>query len=181
MLRSTEKTTLDDPLRCQNINAAGNPCLNKALPGCKNCSACGGAVEIRAQENQRVRTYRLAKFQARMDELVEHPHIKSLRDEIAILRIMLEERLNSLNTPIEIMAHTHTIADLISKIEKTVTSCHKLEKSMGEYLDKNTIIQLGMEMVQIITKHVDDTKAIDNIANDVSDLIGRTIESNEEI
>ena len=180
MLQPTEKVKMDDPLRCQNTNAAGNPCQNKALPNCTYCSACGGARQQVVQENQRIRTYRLAKFQARMDELTDDPGLKSVRDEIAILRIILEERLNSLKTPMEIVAHTHTIADLTVKIEKLVSSCHKLEKSTGEYLDKNTIIQLGMEIVQIITKHVDDGKAIDNIATELSALIGRTINEPDE-
>ena len=180
MLRPTEKVKMDDPLRCAGINDAGNPCMNKALDGIAYCSACGGANILKQQNDSKVRTYRLAKFQARMDELTDDPKIKGLRDEIAILRIMLEERLNSLSSPLEIIAHTHTIADLTVKIEKLVTSCHKIEKSMGDYLDKNTIVQLGMELVQIITKHVDDTKAIDNISIDLASLISRTINEPEE-
>jgi len=154
--------------------------MNKRIEGCDFCSACGDAVQAIAQEKQRIRTYRLAKFQARMDDLVDHANVKSLRDEIAILRIVMEERLNSLSTPMEILSHAHTISDLAVKIEKLVSSCHKIEKSMGEYLDKNTIVQLGMEIVQIVTRHVDDGKAIDNIAKDLSDVISRTINEPEE-
>jgi len=179
-IESTEKVPENHPQRCQNTNAAGNPCLNKALEGCTYCSACGGARQRVVQEQKSIRTYRLAKFQARLNEFATDPNIKGLRDEIGILRIMLEERLNSLSTPLEILSHTHTISDLASKIEKLVTSCHKLEKSMGEYLDKNTIVQLGMEIVQIITRHVDDPKAIDNIAGELSTLISRTINESEE-
>lgn len=159
---------IDDPEKCEHSG-----CINKRLEGVQFCAFHGGNRQLSVQENQNLRTYRLAKFQAQLDKFASQPNIKNLRDEIAILRIMMEERLNSLSSPLEIMAHTHTISDLCMKIEKLVTSCHKLEKSMGNYLDKTAVIQLGMEIVQIITKYVKDGDAIDAIAKELASAIDR--------
>ena len=170
----TEKTDNPDE-RCEHPG-----CINKKLNGATMCGFHGGNKQIQSQENRNIRTYRLAKFQAQLDKFANQPNIKSLRDEIGILRIMMEERLNSLNSPLEIMAHTHTISDLCMKIEKLVTSCHKLEKSMGNYLDKSAVIQLGMEIVQIITKYVKDASAIDAIAKELAAAIDRVAKLVEE-
>jgi hypothetical protein len=181
MQYETHKVAADDPTRCQGIDRTGNQCNNQAIEGVKFCGACGGNKCLEVLNNKNIRIYRLAKYRDRLDEMVTHPNVKSLREEIGILRILLEERMASLQTPLEVMAHSCTISDLIIKIERLVTSCHKLEKNLGEYLDKNTITQIGMEMVQIITKYITDPKVIDNICNDMLAMLKRaTNESPEE-
>lgn len=149
------------------------PCQNKKLPGVDYCAKCGGGKALKDKEKKSLRAYRLAKYQARMEDFANHSQVKGLREEIGILRILMEEKLNSLNTPLELLAHTHTISDLAIKIEKLVTSCHKLEKSMDTFLDSNQVVQLGLEIVKIITTHVDDPKAIENISNDLAKVMER--------
>jgi hypothetical protein len=156
---------------CQAVRANGGNCPNKPLEGTNFCAAHGGNKSLDSQEKARIRTYRLAKYQGRMDDFVNQPNIKSLRDEIGILRILMEERLNSLQNPLEILAHSATISDLCLKIEKLVTSCHKLEKSMGEYLDKNAIIQLAGEITGIINRYVSDADIVEKIATEIYDRI----------
>jgi len=148
-------------------------CSLKKVENTDYCARHGGARSAKLQEKQRVRAYNLSKYKARLDRFTESSTITDLRDEIAILRMTLEAKLNNLETDTELIAHAHGISDLILKIEKLVSSCHRLEKSMGNFLDKNTVVQLGMEIVQIITKHVDDSKAIDNVTSDLADLLQR--------
>ena len=157
-------TNLDDPNRCHGVRG-GDVCMNKAVNGSEYCEYHGD------NKKSNISQYRLSKFQARLEEKAGQSNIKSLRDEIAILRITLEERLNSMQSPLEILTHTHTIGDMCLKIEKLVTSCHKLEKSMNNFMDETQATQFGLELVQIITRHVDDTKAIENIVNELSELI----------
>ena len=42
----------------------------------------------------------------------------------------------------------------VAKIEKLVTSCHKLEESLGQTLDKQSIMQFADGVVGIISKHL---------------------------
>lgn len=162
-------------------------CLNgecnlKKVDGTDYCPKCGGARIAHHQAKERVRTYQLTKFKARLERFGGSNCITDLRDEIGILRMTMEARLNACNTDLELIAHSHSISDMAVKIEKLVSSCHRLEKSMGNFMDKNTITQLGMEIVQIITKHVDDSKAIDNITSDLATALQRmTDESSGEI
>lgn len=180
MLRKTQKVPTGHPEQCEGIKPSGNRCQNKKLEDCDYCSACGGAVQAKNKEKNRIYSINLAKYRDRVNHLSDHSEIKSLREEIGILRMVLEERLNSIKSPVELVSHMHTISDTILKIEKLVTSCHKLEKSMGQHLDKTAIMQFGQEIVQIITTHVDDTKAIDNIINDLTKLTERIFNETEE-
>jgi len=161
-------TTKDDPLCCQYDN-----CTWEVVKGQTHCAKHGGCVELKNAEKSKVRTYTLTKFRAQMTHFLDDDNIKGLREEIGILRIVLQERLNMCESSVDLLSHAHTIGDLAMKIEKLVSSCNKIEKSLGQYLDQNAIVQLGMEVVAIVTKHVDDTKAIENIADDLIKVIER--------
>ncbi len=167
----------DTKIICSGIQNSGQPCTNKAIPGVPNCAMCGGNKQLEKKKNENLRTYRLAKFQARAFEMAESPRAKSLADEVGILRMLLEEQLKNCKTPLEMLSHVHSISDLALKIEKLVTSCHRLDKSLHNYLDKNQIIQLGAEIVQIVSKHAEE-EVVEKICTDLEAVIERML--NEE-
>lgn len=177
MLYDMKKTTSDNPNCCQLEG-----CNLLAVEGCTHCAAHGGAKQASALQKQATRTYNLTKYREQLNRFSDDDNIKGLREEIGILRILMEERLNLCNTSIDLLAHAHTISDLAVKIEKLVTSCNKIEKSLGKYLDKNDIVQLGMEIVTIITRHIDNVDVIEKIANELAIVIERIMnkEANEE-
>ncbi len=163
----------DDPRRCQ----AQKHCQYEAMEGSKYCAACGGTNELKSIEAKELKNYRLTqvRFRESLNRFTENDNLKSLREEIAILRMLMEERLNSIQSPIEILAHTHTISDLTLKIEKLVSSCDKIDKAMGNYLDKAALVQLGMEIVGIITNNISDLDTIDKISTELAELIERLL------
>ena len=168
------KVSETDPTRCSNL-----PCRNKAIEGATLCPKCGGPVQLKALEKKSLRTYNLSKYRARLDEFSVDPNIKGLREEIGILRIVLEEKMNSCQTNMELLASAHIISDMCVKIEKLVSSCQRLEKSMGNHLDKTQVTQLGMEIVQIIGTHVTDSETIDAISKDLLVVIERMSNESE--
>jgi len=168
MLHDMVHTTFDDPNCCKH-----DGCTWKAVEGCTHCAMHGGANQAKNNNKKAIRTYTLTKFRDQMDHFMGDDNIKGLREEIGILRIVMQERLEQCTTSVDLLSHSHMIGDLAMKIEKLVTSCNKIEKSLGQYLDKNATVQLGMEVVAIVTKHVDDTKAIENIAEDLLGAIER--------
>lgn len=158
----------DDPHRCQAGEAKGGQCMNLAMRDgdkwAKNCSFHGGVDDLQRQRETSKNMYRLAKFGQRVGEFSNHSAVKGLRDEIGILRMILEERLNRCQDNDELLLQSNVISDLVTKIERVVTSCHKLEASMGQMLDKNQIIQFAEAMINVVASEIQDPDALSRIA-----------------
>lgn len=168
-----EKVEADDPNRCQSVLPHKGQCWNKAVEGSNYCPAHGGnrAAEIREKES--LRTYRLKKFQARASEFEDDDKIKSLRAEIAILRILIEERMNLCTSEMDLMMHSSQLSDLVMKVEKLVSSCNRLEGQLGTMLDKTQALQLGTEIVEIVARHVENEETLQAVADEILESIRR--------
>jgi hypothetical protein len=165
----------DDPdLRCDFIINTGGQCANRIVDGCTRCPMHGANKQKEAIENKSLRLYRLAKFQNRAEELTDHSKVKSLREEIAILRILLEEKINRCADEHDLLLQSGPISDLVMKIEKIVASCHRLESSLGGLLDKTKIKQIANEMMNSVAsrlgEHLEDELSEDKL-RDVTQLI----------
>ena len=65
------------------------------------------------------------------------------------------------------------------KIERVITSCHKLEDRMGQHLDKAAILQLASRFVRVISEELaDQPDKIDVISQKLLEIIQ---EDNNEI
>lgn len=99
---------------------------------------------------QSARQYKIEKYQNRIKDFRDNPDIKSLRDEIAILRILVEERMNSIKDEFSMIAAAGPIAELISKIERTVRTCQAIEEKTGITLDRSQVMQIGDQLIGIL-------------------------------
>jgi len=154
----------EDPERCQGVIRSQGQCINKATPGSEYCHAHGGNKGVERAKQESLSNYRLSKWQA------ESPHIKSLRDEVGILRMLMEETLNRCETNFDLIAQSQKISDLTMKITAVVEKCHRLEGSMGQLLDKKTIIQMANTFINIISEEDLPEETLDRLS-------GRIIES----
>ncbi len=171
-----EKVEADSPMRCQAVTKQGQ-CLNKATVQDGFCPVHGGNRALQSAKVERKRLYNLTKYRARLEELdAPNQEIKNLREEIGILRIVLEEVVNNCDSPAEILCHAPKISDLATKIGKLVTSCHNIDKSLGQYLDKNDIVQIAQEMVQVIAGVVSDADNLEMIISGIDDVLERAFE-----
>lgn len=59
------------------------------------------------------------------------------------------------------------LSELILKIEKLVTSCHKLEKDMGVTIEKNQVINMAESIVAVVNKHVTDKVVMAKIVEEI--------------
>ena len=172
-----------DPHRCQGVDSKGQ-CTKRAvvLPDGTYgtyCMLCGGNKQIESAKSQSLRQYRLTKWQIKLNRFVDTPIIKSLREEIGILRVLLEERLNFCDTAHDLILTSGPISDLVLKIERVVTSCHKLESRMGQHLDKAAVIQLAGRFVQVISEELaEQPEKIDAISSKLLEIIQE--EQNED-
>jgi hypothetical protein len=153
-----ERCEPDDPNRCQASGKQGQ-CPYKAEQKVDGTyfSHCirHNASRRREDENKRMRNFRLGLFQQRMEEFADNDQVKSLREEIGITRLLLEEIIRTCQDSTQLVMASNKIADLVLKIEKLVTSCHRLEKSSGMLLDKATIQRLADSIINIISGHVE--------------------------
>jgi hypothetical protein len=156
----------NDPNRCQSNGLGGNQCKYKATEGSKFCPAHGGNKTIESVTAKNIELYRIAKYRTRLNELnKEDDKVKSLREEIGLLRILTEERFNLIKEPLDLLMHSSAIADLVTRIEKLVVSAQKIEEKLGGLLDKNQVIQLAQEIINIIDNNIDDKSKVEFIAN----------------
>jgi hypothetical protein len=160
----------DSPLRCQYVFAFGQ-CQFEVLPGQIHCARHAASPPSNYENEKQIRNYRLNKWKARIDEFSESQFIKSLREEIAILRLMLEETLNKCHDSNDLLVYSSKISQLVLNIEKVVCSCHRLEGSLNMTLDKSMILYIATSIVDIVGKHIDDANVIDSIGMDVIKLI----------
>jgi hypothetical protein len=141
------RVELDDPTCCKALSRNG-PCNIQATPGSAYCRLHGGSEGV--IERKAVRNYRLNVYQRRVNDFADNDQVKSLREEVGILRMLLEETINKCTNETELLIYSNKISDLVMKVEKVVASCHKLELATGNLLDKNTIMMLGDIIINII-------------------------------
>ena len=159
-----------DPNRCQGVTPYGQ-CNNVATHGGFCNLHAGGHKGLVKQERQR--NYYLGKYQQRVLDKADNPEAKNLREEIGIMRLMLEERFNRCQDETDLLMNSSSISEMVDKIQRLVVSCHKIEDSMGQLLDKQATLQMVGEMLAIIGKHVTDEKALDAIADEFASLLSR--------
>lgn len=160
----------DDPRRCQSVYKHGQ-CPYRAVEHGTMCPMHGGGSQERAHTKKVMEQYNLAMWQARTQEFASHDKVKTLRDEVGLLRVVLENVVQKCNDSNQLLIYSSKIADLIMKVEKLVVSMNRLEASTGMLLDKSAALHLAGQMVEIITKYVNDPVAIDQIAADIARTI----------
>lgn len=156
--------------QCTHVSAQG-PCQHKVVDGTDRCPIHGGNKILQKQERTNKRNYQLAKWRNKVERFSDSEHLKSLTEEIGILRLLMEETLEGCKSELELLAQAPVISDLALKIEKLVSSCHKLDKSLGNFLDKGDLIHLGGKIAEIILDFIDDDDRIDMVMARIADVI----------
>ena len=162
--------------RCEATIKTGQ-CMNLKINDSNFCPSHGGIISKQSTDLAAKRTYRLQRWQTRVGEMADNGNTKNLREEVAILRMILEEMLNSCNDSMDLLLYSQRMADLVIKIEKLVTSCDRLENRMGLLLSKDSVLQLAATYVQIINTYVVDPEVIEQISTEMISATS-TFESN---
>jgi hypothetical protein len=131
------------------------------------CMMHGANIGIIVEQEKTRRNYQLTRWKERVEQFADNDQIKSLREEIGIMRMVMEEILNKCDGATDLLLMSHRIGDVVMKIEKLVVSCDKLEGRMGLLLSKRAVIQLAGQYVQIINNYVADPEVIEKISLDM--------------
>ena len=189
----------DDPDRCQADGSGGEgQCrylsikalverdltnhlaytVDEAQAG-KNCPKHSGSKQIEGVKRKKLHDYRLQVWQYRVSEFSESEQITTLRGEIGILRLLIEQILNRCQDHNELMMYSHKISDLIMKVERTVKTCNQMETNMGMFLDRSKAMMFAHEAVQIISVHVHDPQAVDAISEGLISAMSKVVNNTE--
>lgn len=162
----------EDPDRCQGVVPTRGQCINKRVEHSEYCIIHAGNGPAN-REKERISNYRLAKWQARLEKQTASPGLKSLRDEIGILRIVMEETLNKCENDFDLIAQSQRIGTLVMQITSVVEKCHRLEGSMGQLLDKTTVLSIANTFISIIIEEELPEATLDRIASKILESVGR--------
>ncbi len=168
---SWERVDEDSPNRCQYVIPRTGQCTLKAVKNSPYCPAHGGNKAYQAKEKESLRNYRLTKFKQRVSELSDNDAILSLKEEIGIIRLLIEEKINQCSGTAELMLVSGPLSDLAMKAEKLVTSCNRLDRNLGNLLDKGKIIQFAQTVVQIIGDHITDDIILEKISTKILEAL----------
>jgi len=174
----------NDPNRCQHVIPSQGQCWNLSVAEGNRCLAHGGNKQTAAAENQRLRNYRIsqAKIALIANGMNDSDSVKNLRDEILLLRMLLQEFINvRCQTSNDLVIFSGPIADLVMKVTTVVEKCHKLEGSMGQLMDKQGILQFATEVIQIVSDEFqDEPERVSKLADKLFAAVGRQGEQDEQ-
>lgn len=106
----------------------------------------------------------------RLGDHANDDQIKNIREEIGILRLVLETRLNACQDDVQLLVASQAIGDMVDKITKAVQACHKLEISLGQTMDKQQLATLFDKVLDILSKHIPDPATLEVIAYELTAL-----------
>lgn len=144
-----------DPNRCQGTAPKGQ-CMQKAVEGSKFCESCGGSNKI--AEKEQLRSYLLTQVDSarRLAQLQDsHDPVRELRDAIALTHLLIERRMNLIQTDADLMVACSSLKGLIETMDRLVNSATRIEQHLGQLLSKQTVLNLGQVVVNILIDELD--------------------------
>lgn len=172
-------TELADPRRCQG-NFAHEQCQNRAEHGDQMCAIHGGKSTALAEQK---RLYHLqdAQTRDRVGDFIDGDGNKSLKEEIALLRVMIERQQNLIKTDTDFMQRSGVINSLLLTLEKLLKSSHQLEHDMGNLLSKTTVIRIGQKLCQIVVEELQGIEGYEEIIDRIEDRFRTSIRSASDL
>jgi len=150
--------------RCIAFDGQNNPCQLRKVDGSEYCPKHGSPANI---EKKKIYNYRLTVFKGRLGQKMDSDAILSLREEIGIARITLEEVLNQCQTATDLLINQQRIVTLVTAIQRTVESCQKVEAKTGHLLSKSQLISFAQSVINIVSAHVTDAPTQRLIADQI--------------
>lgn len=146
-----------DPRRCQANNGFGQ-CNFVALPNNSYCLM---------HSSKKTSNYNISSvLQKRVQEKANSKKLTDLSEELAILRVLLEEKLNTIHGLNDLILHSGELSEIIVKIEKLTVSLVKIQESQKTYLDKSRVVQFAEELITLFSEHV-NADVLGKLADDI--------------
>lgn len=157
------------PQLCTHSGPRGQ-CHWHVVPGLDKCRKHANMDEI-------IMGYRFSDpdLKERMDWHSRDELIESVRQEVVLVRALIEERRNFATTQADKIQAFPAILDAASKLDRLVTSLARLEKQSGQVLEKAAIQKLGRDIVAILIDELKDIEDRDSIVDRIAKKISQAV------
>lgn len=162
-----------DPNRC-SFTFEWEQCWNERAEGATNCEVHGGRSNADSEE-KKLYFLSQARYRARLAELSEHEEVKSLREEIALARMLIERRFDLIKNDSDLIQACSPINTMLLTVERLVKSAHSIEQNLGSLLAKPTVLRLGQEMCEIVIDELAAIEGHEEIVDRITDRIIKKI------
>lgn len=164
--KKTQFAAEDDPRRCKAILKNGSQCYQISEDE-NNFCLFHSQLSLEKQIKEETRNYALTRFKARVDDFADNPKVKNLREEIGIVRLVLEELLNQCSDAEELLIASSKITMLVGQIQRLVESAHRIENQLGLLLDRAAAMQFAEEIIKIIQDYVPNAEDLGEISEKI--------------
>lgn len=159
----------DHPNRCQALTShsenSGGQCLYLTEEGKDYCIIHGGTSRV----NEALNLYRVRKFEKRLKDFTAANGARGIDEELAILRMVLEEVLNKCDSEMELLLYSTKISELVMDIKSLVLAADRLASKRGMLIGRAEGMVIAGQVVAIISKFISDETILTKIADEVGD------------
>lgn len=174
LMATLERVPEDSPLRCQAVHAhmqcpfkiigEYDP-VTHAYTGPRYCSRHAGHGQNERMQREGVRLYLLTKYQGVVDQMNDSPKAKSIREEVGILRMILQTQLNKCQDDLDLLMRASSITELVNAITRTIKACTEIEQVIGFTIDKDQAFLLMQDILSIINEFIIDPEILQKISD----------------
>ncbi len=156
----------NSPTRCKHVGRAGQ-CSFEAQEGSDYCARHAKGTDLELKH------YLLTVPELRDAAIRQNglDDVKDLTDEIKMCRVMAERRFNMIDSNADFLAAIGTINTLYTTLEKLISSCHRLETSIGTLMSRDALLQLAKKIVGVLAEEVKDEALVDRITDKLLTLL----------
>lgn len=159
----------DDPERCTAISGT-RQCNKRKMAGFDYC-AYHNSGQLSKMRKEQQRQYLLSNWRQEIDHYANNDQIKSLREEIAICRLLMQQVLNKCEDGQDLILYSGKIMEITNTLKGLITTCHHMDEKTQFLVDKNQIVMLAGQILEIIAEHVSDGDVMIAIAEQIQHAI----------
>lgn len=151
MIRESNlKHATTDAERCNGIIRGSMQCNMQRVEGGKFCVFHGGGSVLHKQQERSLYKFRLDQYKNRFETLSDSSAIKNLRDEIAVLRLLVQSRFNQIMNSDDMLMHSSQVSRLVKAIASLGESCAKIETSLDDVMDRQSATDIVASLFNAI-------------------------------
>ncbi len=175
---------LDDPNRCGHMKPGEGQCVMLSVEGGTRCKVHGGGTQLQVLKKKQLRAYAKNKWAAQISENANDSEIKSLREELGIARIMLDQLLQRCNDSHDLLMMSTPIDNMLKTINLIQKTSHTIEKDLDNMVGPDTLNKFSEALFTIIMDEIEDVNIINRIAmklgRELSKIQGGTKDATDE-
>jgi len=158
--------------QCEHTGPHGQ-CSHPKVDGSDYCAR-------HSKESDRIQGYRLSSPELRkqFEHFEQSDLLETVRQEISLLRALINDRLNMLDSPAERIAAFQSVAPQLVAVVKSLETIVKLEHQTNVVLGKDALRSLAQEIIKILTEELvevpDHDSIIDRVAKRIASAIAKS-------